>query len=114
MKTLLTALAATALAAPAFAQDHADHHPAPQAPANQANQAPQGAQSAMPMAMDKMTAEQMREHCATMMGGKMQGQPTDDHAAGKPAPAPGTKGPATAEMKAMHDGCAAAMADKKR
>lgn len=102
MKTFaIAAIAALAMSAPpALAQDHAAHHPEATAPADR------------PMDMSKMTPEEMHKHCAMMMGGKMQGEAKHDHAADKLGHAPSKKAPTEAEMKAMHDKCAAAMADK--
>lgn len=97
MKTLLFAMAAAALmAGPALAQEH-EHPPADK-----------------PMGMDAMTPEQMHEHCKAMMGGKMQGHPRHDHTADKMGHAPHAKPPTEAEMKAMHERCAAKMADEKK
>jgi hypothetical protein len=102
MKTLLASAAALALAAaPAFAQDeHKAHHP--------------DAASSASMDMSKMTPEEMHKHCAMLMGGKMQGAPKHDHSADKLGHAPATKKPTEAEMKAMHEKCAAIMAETKK
>jgi hypothetical protein len=97
MKMLVAAIAAAAMAAPAIAQD-----------------APRPADGrAKPMAMESMSPQQMHEHCAAVMGGKMQGKREHDHAADKLGHVPRTTPPTEAEMKAMHDWCAAAMADAK-
>jgi hypothetical protein len=97
---LIIAAAMMAFAAgPALAQDHAAHHP-------------EGAAASKPMDMSKMTPEQMHKHCALVMGGKMQGPPKHDHSADKLGHAPATTPPTNAEMKAMHDRCAAMMAAK--
>ena len=100
MKFIL-ALAATAAlcAAPAVAQVVS------KAPAKDAG-------AAASMDMSKMTPEQMHAHCAMMMGGKMQGAPKHDHNSDKLGHAPGTKKPSDAEMKAMHEKCAAVMSKK--
>jgi hypothetical protein len=100
MKTTMIAMAAAAaMAAPAVAQEHADHHPQ--------------ATAAKPMDMSSMTPEQMHKHCSAMMGGKMQGRPAHDHAADKLGHAPKMTPPSEAEMKQMHDRCAAVMAEAK-
>ncbi len=97
----VAALCVAALAAtPALAQpDHKDHH---------------GADAAKPMDMSKMTKEEMHKHCSTMMGAKMQGAQKHDHSADKIGHAPATKTPTAAERKAMHDKCAAEMAEAKK
>lgn len=102
MKTLsIATFTLSLLAAPALAQDHAAHHPESPAPA------------AKPMDMDKMTPDEMHAHCAQLMGGKMHGPPKHDHTADKLGHAPATTPPTEADMKAMHDNCAAMMADHK-
>lgn len=103
MNTLpIIATAAFALlAAPALAQDHAAHHPEGAAPA------------AKSMDMAKMSPEEMHKHCAMVMGGKMRGTPKHDHSADKLGHAPAMKAPTEAEMKSMHNKCAAMMADEK-
>jgi hypothetical protein len=53
----------------------------------------------------------LHKHCSMMMGGKMQGAPKHDHSADKLGHAPTTKKPTEAEMKAMHETCAAKMKD---
>ncbi|MCX7586348.1 hypothetical protein [Phenylobacterium sp. 58.2.17] len=100
---ILTALAALALAsAPALAQDeHKAHHPEAATPTTMAD-------------MSKMTPEELHKHCSMMMGGKMQGTPKHDHPADKLGHAPAMKKPTEAEMKAMHDKCAAVMAAPKK
>lgn len=107
MKTLLINIAAAIAlaAAPAFAQDHAAHHPQGATPAAKS--------AAEPMDMANMTPEQMHRHCAAMMGGEMQGAPKHDHSADKLGHAPARKAPTEAEMKAMHDKCAAMMAEHR-
>jgi len=99
MRIILAAAAAIALSgAPALAQErHDDHHP-------------DGASSA-PMDMSKMTAEEMHRHCAAMMGGEMQGRPNHNHTSDKLGHAPTHKPPSEAEMKAMHEKCAAMMSE---
>lgn len=93
-------LAAALAGPPALAQEaHAEHH--------------QDAAAAKPMDMSKMTPEEMHKHCSAMMGGKMQGAAKHDHTADKLGHAPATKKPTEAEMKAMHEKCAAAMAETK-
>ena len=93
MKTFIVAAFAIALAAaPALAQDR------------------QGA-AAKPMDMDRMTPEQLHKHCSAMMGGKMQGRQQHDHTADKLGHAPKTTPPTEAEMKKMHERCAAMMAE---
>jgi hypothetical protein len=101
MRSTLTAIAALALStAPAMAQqEHKDH--------------PDAARSAA-MDMSKMTPEEMHKHCSMMMGGKMQGTPKHDHSADKLGHAPAMKKPTEAEMKAMHDRCAAVMGQAKK
>lgn len=103
MKTLpivvVTALAL--LSAPALAQDHTAHHADSAAPA------------AKSMDMANMTPEEMHKHCAMLMGGKMRGKSKHDHSAEKLGGAAATTPPTEAEMKAMHEKCAATMADKK-
>lgn len=92
----VAALAST----PALAQpDHTAHH---------------GKDAAKPMDMSKMTPEEMHNHCSTTMGGKMQGAPKHDHSADKLGHAPATKKPTEAEMKAMHEKCAAMMATAEK
>ncbi len=99
MKIVLSLLAVAALCAtPAFAQDHKDHSPS-------------GASS---MDMSKMTPEEMHKHCSSMMGAKMKGAPKHDHSADKLGHVPATKKPTEAEMKAMHEKCAAVMAQAKK
>ncbi|MDP3867469.1 hypothetical protein [Phenylobacterium sp.] len=102
MKTILVAITALALAAaPALAQqDHGAHHP--DAPA-----------SSDKMDMSKMTPEEMHKHCTAMMGGKMQGTPKHDHSAEKLGHGPTFNPPSEAEMKAMHEKCAAEMVKPK-
>lgn len=102
MRTVLLAIAAAALCtAPALSQDqHKPHQPAAAAGAT--------------MDMSKMTPEEMHKHCSMMMGGKMQGAPKHDHNADKLGHAPASKAPTEAEMKAMHDKCAAVMAEKPK
>ncbi len=91
MKMIPAVLAAATLcAAPAFAQD--DHK----------------------ADMSKMTPAEMHKHCSMMMGAKMQGTPKHDHSADKLGHAPATKKPTEAEMKAMHEKCAAIMAEAKK
>jgi hypothetical protein len=105
VKTLLaTAAAALALiAGPALAQtDHA------------AGDAANSAGAAKPMDMSKMTPEEMHKHCSMIMGGKMQGQPKHNHSSDKLGHAPTFNKPSDAEMKAMHEKCAAMMADAKK
>ena len=85
--------------APAVAQDHGARADA--------------AASKTPTDMEKMTPEQLHNHCAALMGGKMQGRPKHDHAADKLGHAPAATPPTGAEMKAMHDKCAAKMGDAK-
>lgn len=96
MKSLLSAFAAVAalLATPAFAQAPA----ATEAPAKQ-------------MDMSKMTDAELHEHCKAMMGHKMEGRVPHDHSVDKlgHVPPPATP-PSEAEMKKMHDRCAAIMA----
>jgi hypothetical protein len=101
MKTLLLTLAAAGalLASPAWAQDdHAGHHP----PADAA---------AAPKAMADMNDAEMHAHCQGLMGQKMKGRSRHDHSAEKlgHAPPPPTP-PSNAEMKQMHETCAAMMA----
>lgn len=103
MKSLLMSLAAVGalLAAPAIAQDHPDHHPAAEA-------AP-----AKAMDMSKMTDAEMHAHCKSEMGGKMMGKAEHNHGADKGAPVAGKMTPpSAAEMKKMHEKCAAMMADE--
>lgn len=86
--------------APALAQqDHTTHH---------------GKDAAKPMDMSKMTPEEMHKHCSSMMGAKMQGTPKHDHSADKLGHAPATKKPTEAEMKGMHEKCAAMMDTAKK
>jgi hypothetical protein len=101
MKIMLIALAAASLSvAPALAQEgHAAHHP-------------EGAANSMDMS--KMTPEELHKHCSLIMGGKMQGTPKHDHTAEKLGHAPTMKPPTEAEMKAMHEKCAAVMAADKK
>jgi len=101
MKTLILTLitsGAIALAAPALAQDK-NARPA-EAPAKT-------------MDMSKMTDAEMHAHCQAMMGAQMKGRVRHDHSAEKlgHAPPPPTP-PSSAEMKAMHERCAAMMAEK--
>jgi hypothetical protein len=65
------------------------------------------------MDMASMTPAQMHEHCQAMMGQKMKGRTPHDHSVEKlgHAPPPPTP-PSEAEMKRMHDKCAAMMAEK--
>lgn len=99
MKTILSLLAVAALCAtPALAQDHKDHHPSETAS----------------MDMSKMTPEEMHKHCSSMMGAKMNGAAKHDHSADKMGHAPATKKPTGADMKAMHEKCAAVMAQDKK
>lgn len=101
MKTLLIVMAAAAaLGAPAWAQGHADR--------------PEGAAAAKPMDMTSMTPEEMHKHCAMVMGGRMQGRPGHDHSADKLGHARKMTPPSEAEMKQMHDRCAAMMADRAK
>ncbi|HEY8617131.1 hypothetical protein [Phenylobacterium sp.] len=107
MKTLLAAAAALALvSAPAFAQDgHAHHHTTSKAAADSG------------LDMSKMTPEQMRKHCADLADGKTQGQQAHHHhhqAAPASDAAPAAAKPGEAEMKAMHEACAAAMKATKK
>jgi len=98
MKSLLLSLAAAValLAAPAIAQDHAEHHPA--------------AVAAAPV----MTDVEMHAHCKATMGSKMQGKAEHNHGADKGAPVAGKiTPPSDAEMKKMHEKCAAMMAQEK-
>jgi len=55
----------------------------------------------------------MHAHCQAMMGSQMKGRVRHDHTAEKlgHAPPPATP-PSSAEMKAMHERCAAMMAEK--
>ena len=101
MKVILAAMAAAALSAvPAMAQDeHKAHHP--------------DAAATDTMDMSKMTPEEMHKHCSMLMGGKMQGTPKHDHSSDKMGHPPSYKAPTDAEMKAMHEKCAAIMAEKK-
>lgn len=102
MKSFLAMGAAFALimTTTATAQDeHKAHHP----------EATAGDQ----MDMSKMTPEELHKHCSMMMGGKMQGTPKHDHAADKLGHAPATQKPTEAEMKAMHEKCAAIMKEDK-
>jgi len=103
MKTILAAVAALALSTvPAMAQDdHKAHHP-------------EGAGGATMADMSKMSPEELHKHCSMMMGGKMQGTPKHDHSADKLGHAPATKKPTEAEMKAMHEKCAAVMGQPKK
>lgn len=102
MKTFLAAAAAFSLfAAPAFAENEHKAHPADAASTAAAD-------------MSKMTPEEMHKHCAALMGGKMEGRPKHDHAADKLGHAPATTKPTEAEMKAMHEKCAAKMTDAKK
>ena len=97
MKTLLTILAAAAalVATPALAQDHAAHH-----------QHPEGA--AKPADVGSTPPAKMHEHCAAPIAGAAQGTPQHAHPAGKSHGEHTMKGSHDAEMKAMHDKCAAA------
>jgi hypothetical protein len=106
MKTFLIALTAAAAlgAAPALAQDHAEHH---------ATAATTTATAPKAMDMANMTPEELHKHCSMMMGGKMAGKPKHDHAADKLGHAPATTPPTEAEMKAMHEKCAAVMSEQK-
>lgn len=102
MRTVLAAIAAIALSAtPALAQEHKAHHP----DATTAKDS---------MDMSKMTPEEMHKHCSAVMGGKMQGAPKHDHSADKLGHPPTYKAPTEAEMKAMHDKCAAMMSEAKK
>ena len=103
MKIILAAVAIAALSAPpALAQeDHKAHHP-------------DAATSTTMADMSKMTPKELHKHCSMMMGGKMQGTPKHDHSADKLGHAPATTKPTEAEMKAMHDKCAAVMAEAKK
>jgi hypothetical protein len=100
MKIHLLGLIASAalLAAPAFAQDNDAHHPA--------------ADAAAPKAMADMSDAEMHTHCQGLMGHKMKGRVRHDHSVEKlgHAPPPATP-PSDAEMKQMHDKCAAMMAN---
>ena len=102
MNTVLAMGVAIALATTgaAFAQEHGSHHP----------DAAAGAQTDM----SKMTPDELHKHCSMLMGGKMQGAPKHDHTADKLGHAPATKKPTEAEMKAMHEKCAASMKDHKK
>ena len=102
MKTLIVIFAASAaltVGVPALAQDHAAHHPAADA-------------AAAPKAMADMNDAEMHAHCQALMGQKMKGRVRHDHSTEKlgHAPPPPTP-PSEAEMKQMHDKCAAMMAD---
>lgn len=101
MKTFLAIGAALTLSSTAaLAQDaHKSHHP--EAAAAHAD-------------MSKMTPEDLHKHCSAMMGAKMQGKPKHDHAADKLGHAPAMKKPTEAEMKAMHEKCAAVMKEEKK
>lgn len=102
MKTFIVVAFAAALSTtPALAQDRPDP---PRGPAARP----------MDMDMDKMTTEQMHKHCAAIMGGEMQGRRRHDHAADKLGHAPRTTPPDDAEMKKMHERCAAMMAERGR
>jgi hypothetical protein len=82
----------------------------------QGEQKPQhpDADAAAPMDMSKMTPAELHKHCSSMMGGKMQGRPKHDHTAEKLGHAPAHNKPSDAEMKAMHDKCAAVMKGEKK
>ena len=101
MRNLLLNLAAAAAltAAPAIAQEHADH------PATET------AAPAKKMDMSAMTDAEMHAHCKAMMGRKMEGRVPHDHSVDKlgHVPPPATP-PSEAEMKQMHETCAAMMA----
>ena len=101
MTRILLSLAAAAslLAAPALAQQHADHHPAAPAAAS------------APKSMDKMTDAELHAHCKALMGRKMDGRVPHDHSVEKLGHAPPPAKPlSAAEMKAQHDKCTAIMA----
>ena len=100
MKSFVICLSATAalLAAPVFAQAP-EHHAA------------EAAAPAKLMDMSKMTDAQMHEHCKAAMGRKMDGKVPHDHSVEKLGHAPPPAQPLSeAEMKKMHDKCAAMMA----
>ena len=105
MKTVLAlGMALALISAPALAQDeHTGHHPDGTA----------DAVAAPAMDMSKMTPDELHKHCSMMMGGKMQGAAKHDHTADKLGHAPATTKPTEAEMKAMHDKCAALMSGDK-
>jgi hypothetical protein len=102
MRTLILTLATAAalIAAPALAQ-------------TPSTSAAGAAPPAKTMDMASMTPAQMHEHCQAMMGQKMKGRTPHDHSVEKlgHAPPPPTP-PSEAEMKRMHDKCAAMMAEK--
>lgn len=111
MRTGLIALAAiTLFATPSLAQapapdEHKAHHP--DAAANTT--------AGAGMDMSKMTPEEMHKHCTMIMGGEMKGAPKHNHSSDRLGHAPTYKAPTEAEMKAMHEKCAAHMSeDKKR
>jgi len=100
MKNLMLSFAAAAalLAAPAIAQEHADHHP----------------DAAAGAAAPAMTDAEMHAHCKAVIGAKMQGKAEHNHSADKGAPVAGkTTPPSEAEMKKMHEKCAAMMDEEK-
>ena len=102
MKSLLISLAAGAalLAGSAMAQQPASGEPAVGAAA-----------PATHMDMSKMTDAQMHEHCREVMGHKMDGRVPHDHSVDKMGHGPPAARPLSeAEMKKMHDRCAAMMA----
>ena len=101
MKSLVTCLAATAalLSTPAFAQAPAENHPAT------------GTTAAGQMDMSKMTDAEMHEHCKVVMGHKMDGRTPHDHSVDKLGNVtPPARPLSEADMKKMHDKCAARMA----
>ena len=93
---LLYAFAATLVAAPALAQDHADHQSAANAPAS--------------MDMEHMTPDQMHEYCRGVLGEKMAGRVPHSHATDKLGHVPPeAKPPSAANMHKMHEKCSALM-----
>jgi hypothetical protein len=106
MKSVLIAMAAAAaLGAPAFAQEHAAHHPASEAAK------PGDTAKGKPGDMASMSPEQMRRHCA-MMATEAKTPGASDH--GASADKPGGGAPTEAQMKMMHEMCAAHMAQDKK
>jgi hypothetical protein len=100
MKSFLLSIAAAAalLATPALAQEHAPPAKETAAPAKT-------------MDMSKMTDAEMHEHCKAVMGHKMDGRVPHDHSVEKLGHAPPPAKPLSeADMKKMHDRCAAMMA----
>jgi hypothetical protein len=70
-----------------------------------------GAAPATHMDMSKMSDAQMHEHCRQVMGRKMDGRTPHDHSVDKLGHGPPPARPLSeAEMKKMHDRCAAIMA----